>query len=68
MKAVVYDAKSGKISFVDVPEERLDIPEPQQPTEPDLQAEIAALKARLAKVEAVPLVKTSKDPDAVAPA
>ena len=35
-----------------------DIPMPDVVPEPDLQAEITLLKERLAKVEAVPIVKT----------
>ena len=39
------------------------VPIPQEPTETELlQAEIANLEARLAKVEAVPLVKTALEP------
>ena len=48
---------------MDEPDQVEPVPIPPEPTETELlQVEIADLKARLAKVEAVPIVKTALEP------
>jgi len=48
---------------MDEPDQVEPVPIPPEPTPTELlQAEIADLKARLAKVEAVPIVKTALEP------
>ena len=63
MKRTIYDVVTKKTSIIEVPDEPYVKLDPQPPTVMELlQAEIIALKARLAKVEAVPIVKTALEP------
>lgn len=63
MKILQYNTITKKETIIEAKDEIIiDLPPPEPSPTELLQAEIADLEARLAKVEAVPLVKTALDP------
>lgn len=67
MRVLITNNLTGKTDEQDVVVDKTPIMQPIiKPTETELlQAEIISLKARLAKIEAVPLVKTALEPIAI---
>lgn len=66
MMQITHDAVTGINTISEVPDDKYVEPLPPVPTATEvLQAEIITLKSRLAKIEAVPIVKETLEPIAI---